>query len=177
MFLQFKNIMVYIYILELEQHKYYVGKTNHPGLRLDNHFEGSGSVWTKKYKPIRILEMIPNCDNFDEDKYTIQYMEKYGINNVRGGSFCQIKLTDSNIETLQQIIKSVTNNCYICGNPGHYAKECARRAVSLVLPSPDKKCDCPTSFFSSHRKSKCFLNNILTIFEDEDDDIEKLKTI
>ena len=111
--------MVFIYILQLENNKYYVGKTNNPSFRLADHFTANGSVWTKKYKPISVLELIPNCDNYDEDKYTIKYMEKYGINNVRGGSFCEIKLNDSNIITLNQIITSITDKCYICGVVGH----------------------------------------------------------
>ena len=56
--------MVYVYILKLENGKYYVGKTNNPEYRLNNHFNENGSAWTKKYKPIKILKLIPNCDNF-----------------------------------------------------------------------------------------------------------------
>jgi len=169
--------MVFIYILELEQGKYYVGKTTNYAFRLDKHFGSSGSSWTKKYKPINVLELIPNCDNYDEDKHTIKCMEKYGINNVRGGSFCEIKLSDNNIITLNQMIKGVTDKCYICGKGDHFANDCKK--VSIKNPqiptiNVNEKCDCPTSYFSSHRRGKCLLNNIISYFEDEDDDIDKL---
>jgi len=74
--------MVFIYILQLEQGKYYVGKTDNPTIRLTNHCESSGSAWTKKYKPVQIYQIIPDCDNYDEDKYTKIYMEKFGIDQV-----------------------------------------------------------------------------------------------
>ena len=84
--------MTNIYILRLEGGKYYVGKTNNPQFRLDSHFNSNGSEWTKLYKPLRVLEIKPDCDDYDEDKITRQYMDKYGINNVRGGSFVSVKL-------------------------------------------------------------------------------------
>ena len=169
--------MVYIYILQLDQGKYYVGKTNNPAFRLESHFTSNGSIWTKKYKPISVLEIIPNCDDYDEDKYTIKYMEKFGVNNVRGGSFCQIKLSDNNIITLNQMIKSVTDKCYICGKDNHFANNCKKFSIKKEkTPSINinEKCDCPTSYFSSHRRGKCLLNNIIAYFEEEDDDIDKL---
>ena len=169
--------MVFIYILQLQNNKYYVGRTNNPSFRLDDHFSSNGSVWTKKYKPISVLELIPNCDNYDEDKYTIKYMEKYGINNVRGGSFCEIKLSDSNIITLNQIITSVTDKCYICGITGHYAKECKQvsgKKEKIPTINFNEKCDCPTSYFSSHRRGKCLLNKIILYFDEEDENIDKL---
>ena len=104
--------MVYIYILQLEDnsplhgYKYYIGKTTQPEIRLESHFNSNGSYWTKKYKPIKVLEIIPNCDEYDEDKYTLKYMEKYGINNVRGGSFCEIKLNKENIITIKKMINT-----------------------------------------------------------------------
>ena len=64
---------MYIYILELENNKYYVGKTINPDFRIDSHFNNSGSSWTKLHKPKKVVELISNCDNFDEDKYTLQY--------------------------------------------------------------------------------------------------------
>ena len=79
--------MVFIYIIQLEKGKYYIGKTNNPQFRLESHFNSTGSEWTKIYKPLRVIELKPNCDDYDEDKITRQYMDKYGINNVRGGSF------------------------------------------------------------------------------------------
>jgi hypothetical protein len=169
--------MVFIYILQLEQGKYYVGKTTNCAFRLEQHFASCGSVWTKKYKPINILELISNCDNYDEDKHTVKCMEKYGINNVRGGSFCEIKLSDNNIFTLKQMIKGVTDKCYICGKTDHFANDC--KNVSIKTPkiptiNINEKCDCPTSYFSSHRRGKCVLNNIISYFDDENENIDKL---
>lgn len=169
--------MVYIYILQLENEKYYIGKTNNLQFRLDSHFNSNGSAWTRKYKPIKVLESIPDCDDYDEDKYTIKYMEKYGINNVRGGSFCEIKLSDNNVITLKQMINSVTDKCYICGKDDHFANACKKVSVQkepLPIIDVNEKCDCPTSYFKSHRRGKCMLNKIISFFDNEDDNIDKL---
>ena len=96
--------MVYIYILQLEKGKFYVGKTINPSFRLDSHFNSNGSAWTKIYKPIKMIELIPNCDDYDEDKYTRMFMDKYGIDNVRGGSFVSVELEQSTINHLKQMI-------------------------------------------------------------------------
>lgn len=116
--------MVYIYILKLEKNKYYVGKTDKPEKRVIDHFTTKGSNWTKKYKPIKLLEIIPNCDDYDEDKYTRIYMDKYGINNVRGGSFVSMKLNETEIDILEKMQNGTTNKCFKCGKSGHYAKYC-----------------------------------------------------
>lgn len=119
--------MVYIYVLQLEQEKYYIGKTNNPQFRLDNHFTSNGSEWTKIYKPIFLLELRPNCDDYDEDKVTRQYMDKYGIENVRGGSFVSIKLNKSTIDHLQQMSNGTNNKCFTCGCVGHFTKDCSNK--------------------------------------------------
>ena len=116
--------MVTIYILQLEKGKYYIGKTNNIDFRLENHFNSNGSEWTKKYKPIKVLEIIKNCDDYDEDKYTRIYMDKYGINNVRGGSFVSLKLKKTEIEILKKMSTSTTNKCFICQKEGHFARDC-----------------------------------------------------
>lgn len=79
--------MLSIYILSLENGKYYIGKTRDISSRLNSHFEGNGSTWTKKFKPTMEFTVFDNCDDFDEDKYVKIYMSKYGIENVRGGSY------------------------------------------------------------------------------------------
>ena len=116
--------MVYIYVLQLEKGKYYIGKTTNPKFRLEQHFNSSGSQYTKKYIPQKVLKIIPNCDDYDEDKYTLKYMEQYGINNVRGGTFCQLKLDKDNLSTIKKMINSSSDKCYICGETGHFAKDC-----------------------------------------------------
>ena len=95
--------MVYIYILELENNKYYVGKTNNPKFRLEQHFNAEGSAWTKKYHPIRVLKIIKDCDGYDEDKYTKLYIKKYGFNNVRGGTYVQMDLDADTIHFIKKV--------------------------------------------------------------------------
>jgi cellular nucleic acid-binding protein len=66
----------------------------------------------------------PNCDDYDEDKITRQYMDKYGINNVRGGSFVSVKFDKSTIDILKKMSNGTNNKCFICGKEGHFAKNC-----------------------------------------------------
>jgi hypothetical protein len=41
-----------VYVLELEDNKFYVGKSSLKEERIKRHTNGYGSAWTKKYKPI-----------------------------------------------------------------------------------------------------------------------------
>lgn len=124
--------MCFIYIIQLEQGKYYVGKTNNPQFRLDCHFNLNGSAWTKKYKPIKVLELISNCDDYDEDKYTMKYMDLYGIHNVRGGSFVSIKFDKSTIDNLKRMSNGTNDKCFICSKKGHFAKDCKQEEYEEV---------------------------------------------
>ena len=84
-----------IYILSCKKNKYYIGSTNRPlKERILEHFEWKGSSWTYKYPPIKVVETIQNADNFDEDKNVKKYMFKYGIDNVRGGSYSSFQLSN-----------------------------------------------------------------------------------
>ena len=152
--------MVFIYALRLIKGKYYIGKTNNPGFRLDTHFNTQGSIWTKIYKPIEVCELIPNCDNFDEDKYTIKYMDRYGIKNVRGGTFVSVKLSSSQMNFLEQMINGANNRCFNCGKKGHFANECLE-SCSESYSSEESSSDseenvCYRCGRSSHYASNCY---------------------
>jgi len=115
--------MVFIYILELEHSKYYIGKSNNLENRILDHFSSLGAEWTRLHKPIKVIETISG-DDFDEDKYTLKMMEKHGIDNVRGGSFCQIILSLCDIDTITRMLRGASNKCYKCGQTGHFINSC-----------------------------------------------------
>ena len=113
-----------IYILKLENNKYYVGKTDDLEKRKEAHINGTASSWTKKYKPISVEKIIPNASPFDEDKYTIEYMDKYGIDNVRGGVYVTEALDGLQRYTIKKQLWGANDCCTQCGRKGHFVKNC-----------------------------------------------------
>lgn len=91
--------MLYIYVYELVFNKYYVGITTDI-----KKIEIPENKWTEMYYPVRVLETYPDCDVFDLDKYTLKYMKEKGIDNVRGGSFSSVKLSDGQKQIINEMI-------------------------------------------------------------------------
>ena len=112
-----------IYCLELHDEKYYVGRTSSKELRINSHFKGAGSQWTKKYPVKRIKWIKDDCSPYDEHKYTIQMMEKYGIDNARGASYSRIQLDDEEIESIKKQIWNARDLCFKCGG-NHFVRFC-----------------------------------------------------
>ena len=73
-----------IYVLSLEQGKYYVGETTDLDHRLAQHFAGQGSYWTQKHSAVRLIKTIPKENMHTENNLTKELMARYGIENVRG---------------------------------------------------------------------------------------------
>jgi len=113
-----------IYIIKCANNKYYVGKSQNPEKRFLEHINGEGSTWTSKHEPKEIVKIIPNASPFDEDRYVKEYMNKYGIENVRGGSYVKEVLDDNEKYNLKKEIWSSTNCCSQCGRKGHFVKDC-----------------------------------------------------
>eukprot|EP01135_Chromosphaera_perkinsii_P000210 Nk52_evm14s48 gene=Nk52_evmTU14s48 len=122
--------MVSVYVLKLQQNKFYVGKTKSPVDRLSAHFLGQGSAWTRQYQPVDIVEIKKDCPEEEEQLVTQKYMKQYGINNVRGGPWCQVELDSSTVAAIQRIINSSSDACYNCGGEGHFAGHCPVRRKS-----------------------------------------------
>jgi len=114
---------VYIYILELVDGYYYVGRSENPDIRIDIHRAGRGALWTQLHPVVRVREVIKG-DRFDEDKYVLSYMDRYGIHKVRGGSYSTIQLTVSQQKSLQSQLIHVNDLCARCGRKGHFIASC-----------------------------------------------------
>ena len=114
-----------IYILKLEGGRYYVGRTdNEVAKRFQEHMDGKGSAWTRKYKPTDLLRTIMNASPFDEDRYVKEYMSREGIDKVRGGSYVSEILDNDEINFIRKEIRNAANKCTSCGRPGHFVKDC-----------------------------------------------------
>lgn len=91
--------MVTIYILECKGGKYYVGKIKtNVWKRIKSHFDGKGSKWTQKHKPVDVVDIRRNLSDYHETLVTLEMMSEYGIENVRGGSLARVRLKKEQIE-------------------------------------------------------------------------------
>ena len=127
--------MVNIYILELEDGKFYVGKTNHTVQRFNQHNDGKGSKWTKKYPMVDLYDFHRDMKDADENRITMQMIRKFGAANVRGGSWTKVNMTRSEIRSLDAKAKKGRYQrampkrrlCNRCGRSSHTDRSCYAR--------------------------------------------------
>ena len=113
--------------MQLEQGKFYVGKTmKDPQQRFEEHKRQPSCAWTQTYAPLSLLEARSFAGMFDEDNVTKEYMLRYGIDNVRGGSYCQMWMAETTRQQLTIELRGTTNVCFRCGEVGHFAKACTK---------------------------------------------------
>lgn len=108
----------YVYVLELEDNRYYIGRTSNIVQRMQEHFGGNGSVYTSKFKPIKIVEINEELTLEDERNKTLEYMELYDWKKVRGYVWCSdILIRKPNVnEILKKKIKININSDYYENN-------------------------------------------------------------
>jgi hypothetical protein len=62
----------------------------------------------------------------DENNLTKDYMKIYGIQNVRGGSYTTVKLSEDIESLLERELIGNADKCYKCHLSGHFARDCKR---------------------------------------------------
>ena len=146
-----KKMATNIYILSLEGGNYYVGKSDNPAQRFIQHINGEGSAWTKKHRPLKLLNIYENASPFDEDKHVKELMAKYGIDKVRGGAYVKVDLPEEQEDSLRHELRAATDSCIKCGKQGHFAKYCPKKSSFTAT------CGCGREFkeleeFMSHQR-------------------------
>ena len=172
-----------LYVLQLENNKWYVGKTSDVAKRFKEHQSGKGSAWTNINKPVRIVESRPLNDAYDETNTTKELMRKYGINNVRGGAHVQVSLPDHVEKTLSHEIRDASGKCFNCGLGGHFAGECP---ITIREPKQKKNVQAAVQVVTCYRcgreghySTSCYARthvrafNLETYETDEDSEVEE----
>ncbi|CAG8583222.1 23266_t:CDS:2 [Rhizophagus irregularis] len=120
--------MTTVYVLECRNNKYYVGKTSRSvDVRFEEHCNGSGSEWTWLHQPIRIVESEKTDNSHLELTKTLDYMNKYGIDNCGSTDHFANDCNDYFDESDSSCDENDNNKvyrCFRCGSPSHFANDC-----------------------------------------------------
>lgn len=82
--------------------------------------------------------MFENKDAIEEDSVTERYMLRYGLENVRGGTYCQPELAPELRRAVELKRRSANDACHRCGRAGHFAADCYAR-TEVTRPGPEKR--------------------------------------
>jgi len=110
--------MEYIYVLECQKNKYFIGKTYNIQIEYNEHLDGTFCDLTKEYKPIGILCIFEETKKINTNIIIGKYILKYGKENI---FFIQENYINKNL--IKKIIKSNDSTC-ICKESNHWLNDC-----------------------------------------------------
>ena len=133
--------MGHLYVLKLRGNKWYVGYTDRSSVdRILEHIEKKGAKWTKAHPPLKKGYLhnftTPGKTREDEDKYTLRLMKQHGIENVRGGKWCMVKMRKKTFRELQGLIEKP--NKKTPSKKEKTAKSKKKKTVKKVTPKVSK---------------------------------------
>lgn len=117
-----------VYVLELEDGRVYVGSSKDVPRRLAQHKAGSGSAYTRLYRPTGV--QLPRLGNVEGDgdaaerDETLRYMMLRGIPYVRGWKFSRVDMPPEEFDEAEANIRELFNLCRRCGYEGHFCTRC-----------------------------------------------------
>lgn len=95
----------YVYVLRCFDNTYYVGRTTQLVTRFEKHRTGQGAKWTKTHGTDSIVDLREDGP-FVELSTTLEYIQKYGLDKVRGGPWCQESLSSLDKRLIENILDS-----------------------------------------------------------------------
>jgi hypothetical protein len=104
-----KEMSTSVYVLHLQGGRKYIGVSQDPEKALQSHKEGTGCAWTQMYPPEFIECVHSPVHESDLDQYVLHYMDRYGVQHVRGGSWSTVLFTEKDREDLQQRVNGGTS--------------------------------------------------------------------
>lgn len=126
-----KNPRQNVYVLKLEDDKYYVGESTNVEKRIWAHKNDNGSAWTKKHNVEAKISGVEVTNNFNELAQTLEMMRVYGIDNVRGSLFTKPFPLDRFEKIMAaQLYCELHGYCRKCGSNDHFVGNCKETKVA-----------------------------------------------
>ena len=125
-----------VYVLELGDGGFYVGKSNDIEERLRQHAGGEagkkGAVCAKGFVG-RVAPLTPRCEDLEawERAETLARMYKHGIGRVRGWMYTSQEMSETQREHAFAQICEKHDLCRRCGNAGHFVADCIVRTRAM----------------------------------------------
>jgi hypothetical protein len=149
--------MVYIYVFKSTVGKWLIGEKknmDHP--------------WMKTYRPFTLDKTIKQI-NTNIQQIVNTYMEKYGVENVRGGSYSNVELCIDDYEHINRYLWMKNGLCRECGYTKHNSDICTFHLKEIEL----KDIDVDNLYNNYEEEDEIKYEESLSSEEDIEDDNEE----
>lgn len=97
-------MLMHIYILLLENDYYYIGESSHFLQTYQQHIDKKICEWTNLHHTVKIDKVIRQTEEYTLDHCIIEYIQKYGLDKVRGDPFPDIVLSPKQLDLLSNYL-------------------------------------------------------------------------